>query len=124
MIKSNRFWFIVLGAVLLVSVAAVFLLRQAPPGVAVIYQDGEFLAQYDLINIGAPIYNTLESSYGYNVITIEQGRVRISEADCPDKSCVRQGWVSGGAVPLVCLPHRLVIRFEGGGHPGLDAIVG
>ena len=36
------------------------------------------------------------------------------EADCPDQVCVRQGWVQDRTVPIVCLPHRLVIEIVGG----------
>lgn len=34
------------------------------------------------------------------------------EADCPDQVCVHAGWLTDSAAPIVCLPHRLVIRLE------------
>ena len=57
---------------------------------------------------------TVESENGVNVVKIENGAVRVAFADCPDKVCVERGAVSGGAVPIVCLPHRLEIRIVGG----------
>lgn len=57
---------------------------------------------------------TVESENGVNVVKIENGAVRVAFADCPDKVCVKRGAVSGGAVPIVCLPHRLEIRIVGG----------
>ena len=51
---------------------------------------------------------------------VEPGRIRVESADCPDKVCVNQGYISDGTVPIACLPHKLIIRIEGG-DSGLDA---
>ena len=63
---------------------------------------------------------TVESENGVNVVKIENGAVRVAFADCPDKVCVERGVVSGGAVPIVCLPHRVEIRIVDG-ESGADA---
>lgn len=63
---------------------------------------------------------TVESENGVNVVKIENGSVRVAFADCPDKVCVERGAVSGGAVPIVCLPHRVEIRIVDGEN-GADA---
>ncbi len=46
------------------------------------------------------------------MIRVEPGRIAVTAADCPDKVCVDAGWRSDSASPIVCLPHRLVIRIE------------
>ena len=46
------------------------------------------------------------------MIRAEPGRIAVVAADCPDRICVREGWLSDSASPIVCLPHRLVIRIE------------
>ncbi len=51
---------------------------------------------------------------GYNVITVKNGAICVSDADCPDLVCVRTGAVSGGSIPIVCLPHKLEIKIVGG----------
>lgn len=63
---------------------------------------------------------TVESENGINVVKIENGAVRVTFADCPDKVCVERGAVSGGAVPIVCLPHKVEIRIADGEN-GADA---
>ncbi|MDY4977019.1 MAG: NusG domain II-containing protein [Clostridia bacterium] len=50
---------------------------------------------------------------GENQIVIDSGSVSITQADCPDKLCVKQGSVRRAGVPIVCLPHRLVAVIEG-----------
>lgn len=58
---------------------------------------------------------------GVNTIEIKDGRIRVKEADCPDKTCVRMGWLDSSAMPIVCLPHELIIEFVDG-DGGVDAI--
>jgi hypothetical protein len=59
------------------------------------------------------------------VIEIQNGRVRVKEAHCRNRICVREGWISRGAI--VCLPNKTVI-FIGSSKKdrqrGLDAISG
>lgn len=47
---------------------------------------------------------------GSNVVTIKDGKVAVTQADCPDGYCMQRGWCSGG-VQIVCLPNRLVLEF-------------
>ena len=42
------------------------------------------------------------------------GRIRVASANCPDQVCVRQGWISDASVPIVCLPHQVIIQVTGG----------
>ncbi len=49
---------------------------------------------------------------GHNTITIKDGKVAVTKADCPDHYCMKRGFCSGGR-EIVCLPNRLVIRFLG-----------
>lgn len=53
---------------------------------------------------------TVASSAGANVIEVQAGKVRVSEADCPNQDCVEQGWISNAGQQIVCLPHKLVVN--------------
>lgn len=105
--------------------AAVLLLqgRGTRASVARITRDGVLLEEIDLTKTQAPFSFLLEDGRGRNLISVEQGRIRVSEADCPDQICVNQGWISDGTVPIVCLPHRLMIQIVGG-EEGLDGGTG
>lgn len=52
---------------------------------------------------------TVECGNGSNTIRISDGKVAVTEADCPDKVCVNTGAISGGMVPIICLPHQLEV---------------
>jgi hypothetical protein len=62
---------------------------------------------------------------GSTVVEIQGGRVRVKEAHCRNRLCIREGWVSKGAI--VCLPNKIVV-FIGGSKKdrqrGIDAISG
>ena len=58
---------------------------------------------------------------GHNTVTVRDGKVAVTHADCPDQICVRRGWCSGGR-DIVCLPNRLVIHFLNGSE--VDFAVG
>ena len=119
--RSSRFWVIILGGVLVVSLAASFALGLTPAERGLVYLDGVLVERFDLTGFSYRSF-MVEGESGYNVIEVEDGRVRVSDADCPNGYCVRQGWVTGGAVPIVCLPNRLLIRFDGGSLPDIDAV--
>lgn len=77
---------------------------------AEIYQNGVLIKKMPL---SQDAEFTVSCESGTNVIKIENGAVRVAFADCPDKVCVNMGAVKG-AVPIVCLPHRLEIRVVDG----------
>lgn len=109
---------LVLSLSVLLAVAFLVTGLRADRAVAVIEQDGKeimrlFLWQERTVRI--------DWDGGYNVVTVSEGGVRVSEADCPDQICVRQGVISMGQETIVCLPHRLMIRLEKA-EEGVDAM--
>ncbi|MBQ4350981.1 MAG: NusG domain II-containing protein [Clostridia bacterium] len=101
-------------AVLALCAAGAWILHnaRAPGTVANIYRDGVCVRSVDLSRVTEPYEFTLTDASGENTVRVEPGRIRIVSADCPDKICVEAGWISDSAAPIVCLPHRLVIRLE------------
>lgn len=91
--------------------------------VARISRDGVVLKEIPLDRVGRSYSFVLEDERGSNTISVERGRIRVSQADCPDQVCVDQGWISDGTAPIVCLPHKLVIEIVGGGE-AFDAAAG
>ena len=64
---------------------------------------------------------TVASGDDYNIITVKDGKIAVTEATCPDHYCMKRGFCSSGT-EIVCLPNRLVIRFLG--QQEVDAAVG
>ena len=109
------------------AVLSFWLLQGQTDGtVARVYQDGVCIKAIDLSAVTEPYSFPVEwEDGGCNIISVEPGRICVSEADCPDQVCVRQGWISDGVVPIVCLPNELVIQLEGAGNElELDGVSG
>ena len=51
---------------------------------------------------------------GPTTFEIKDGRVRIIDSPCPNKTCIAQGWHN----PLVCLPNKVIITVEDEGGKG------
>lgn len=54
----------------------------------------------------------IETESGCNTVKIEDGKVYMEDADCPDRYCVKQGKISHSKETLICLPHKLVVEVE------------
>jgi len=81
--------------------------------IADIYQDGELLTSIPLDGSVAPHRFTVTGADGcVNEIEVRSGSIGIIYADCPDRLCVRQGFIDKTGLPIVCLPHKLVIRLR------------
>ena len=54
----------------------------------------------------------LESRHYVNFVTIQDGVVTCSESNCSNQVCVHTPAITGDAfdLPIVCLPHRLIIQ--------------
>lgn len=102
---------ILLCSVLLIS-AVVFtvclFLSDSNTDVAVITVDGE---EYARLPLNKDTQLVIETKYGTNTVVTENGQVYITDADCPDKTCVKTG-CADKLKPIVCLPHRLTVSIE------------
>jgi hypothetical protein len=57
---------------------------------------------------------------GDTKVIIEDGKVWVEEATCPQKICKRQGKIALPGQSIICLPNRIVITIKGDKQP--DAV--
>ena len=90
---------------------------------AYIYSDGELQTTIDLSQITETQDITFyDETGGYNIIRVSYGKIEVIEANCPDKVCVHMGAIHSSSVPIVCLPHKLVIVLKENGAKAPDTI--
>ncbi len=77
-----------------------------------VWQDKALVGTYALRGADA-VRLPVDTAAGHNVVVIENGAVRVAEADCPDQVCVHTGAISGPGETIVCLPNRLLIEITG-----------
>ena len=86
--------------------------RTTVAGTACIYSNGKLIRTIDLSTADEQTFTVESANGGYNVITVKDGSIGVTDADCPDKICVKTEPISDGIQPIVCMPHKLVIRIE------------
>ncbi len=63
---------------------------------------------------------TIRTEQGYNQVVVEEQAIAIVSADCPDKICVGEGFISRPGETTVCLPHKVLIEVRSaGGDPDI-----
>ncbi len=119
----TRTWILLFAVLLMASLAmtAWIMRRKASGTTACIYSDGVLIRTVDLNSVTESFEFSVISERGENRIRVEPGRICVADADCRDQICVKEGWLSESASPIVCLPHRLVIRLEDG-SADVDAV--
>ena len=86
---------------------------------AVIKVDGKVIKTLDL-NSGETTIEVNGYQGGVNKVVINDGKVSMTEADCPDELCVKTGKISRVGETIVCLPNRVVVEIKG--SPDDDSI--
>ena len=64
----------------------------------------------------------VEGPAGGLTVKVENGRVFVTQAHCPDKLCQKMHSVGSGGGSIICLPNRCVVKVEREG--GADAVTG
>ena len=89
-----------------------YLVLDKNASVAVVTVDGE---EYAILPLDEDTELLVSTDAGTNLVVVENGKVFVREADCPDKLCVKAGHADEMRT-IVCLPHRLTVTLEDGGN--------
>jgi len=118
---KTKYWIAVLAVIfVLCGISGWYLMISREDAFrAEIVSNGEVVQTVDLAT--AATYKVTTEDGGYNLITVKDGKIAVTEASCPDHYCMMRGFCAGGT-EIVCLPNRLVIRFLG--EQEIDGVVG
>ena len=106
---KTKCWIMILAVLLLVSgFFAIMLSRGSQDAQAVqIWSEGKLL---HTLPLAVDTQIVVETDRGSNTVTVRDGKVAVTAADCPDHYCMKRGFCDGGS-QIVCLPNRLVLKF-------------
>ena len=118
---KTRTWILLLGGLLALclGLSIPLLLPGDAATHAEIISDGQLLDTVDL-RVARELRIDTDGG-GYNVLTVKDGKIAVTEASCPDHYCMHRGFCNSGA-QIVCLPNKLVIRFVE--NQEIDLVVG
>ena len=102
--------FILIGVVLAIAILllVIFTLTREEGSYVVVRIDGDQVAKYSLSQNGEYSLNG-----GTNILRIEDGKAYLTDADCPDHLCVKQGKVYRSGETITCLPNKLTVTVYG-----------
>ena len=107
---KTKYWALLLAGVLVVSLGLSFLLLipRNTADSAEIYSGGKLLRTVSLSTDQEFTVQTPQG--GHNTVTVKNGKIAVTDADCPDHYCMKRGFQASGT-DIVCLPNKLVIHF-------------
>ena len=112
--KAAKWLVAALGLALLGSGAWIMVGQKAAGDPHVVIEvDGEIYADYDMDEVKGIIPISTPNG-GENRVWVQDDLVFMDSANCPDQTCVKQGVIKDGPVPIVRLPHKVIVRIEGG----------
>lgn len=115
---------IAVGLVLLLAAALTLWLAAqaaaADTATAQIYLDGSLVAELPLGRDGT---YKVDGDY-HNTVTVRDGKVAVTDSDCPGGDCLHSGWISSAGRSIVCLPNRMEVRLTGVESDGVDIVIG
>ena len=104
---KQKHWILTFAAIIAVCLL-VWLLPRGGGQTALVYQDGTLFYTLDLRQNRTL---TVTGPAGETIITVTNGEVFVSRADCPDQICVQHGPLQKNGGPIICLPNRLTIEW-------------
>lgn len=114
---------ILLAAAVLAIAAGVYLYYSTdvqPGGGVEVMVEGESVA---FLPLDRDDNIRVETEQGYNVISVQDGVVAVTEADCRDQICVEHKKIRNTGETIVCLPHKLVVEVIGDSPAEFDTVV-
>ena len=118
---KTSYWMGLIAIALVLSLGlGLWLLRpQAPKSQVTVIQEGRVVTVLDLSRDQTLTFTN--NNGGTNTVEIENGKVAVTQANCPDHLCISMGPKNSGA-PIACLPNGLILSFDT--EESLDGVVG
>lgn len=109
----------VIGGVILVSIAAIFIMDRSGGGSrTAVISCGDIRHELSLYEDGLFRFDGIDAEF-----EVKGGRIRITKASCPDKLCENTGYIGSPGQSIICVPNKITVAVVGSGE-GVDATVG
>lgn len=91
--------------------------KNEPSDFVVLVSEGQVIRRWTAEQLEKPGEEEVEARGYHYLLEWGEGRIRFAGADCPDKVCVRTGWIGRGGSIAACIPGGLVLKAERAGEP-------
>ena len=86
-----------------------------------IYENGKLIKTISDLSPDKEYSFDIKTENGTNTITVGEGSIWVSVADCSNQTCVHAGKISHAGQTVICAPHKLVIKIVG--ETSADAVI-
>ena len=120
--RKNLIWAAVFAAVIAACLIFIFLTGgKSGENSAEIYENGKLIKTISDLSPDKEYSFDIKTENGTNTITVGEGSIRVSVADCSNQTCVHAGKISHAGQTVICAPHKLVIKIVG--ETSADAVI-
>ena len=100
---KTKTWVLILTLILVacIGLSIPLLLPGEDAACAKIISDGQVMHLVDL-HVDREVHISTAAG-GHNTVTVKDGKIAVTQANCPDHYCMERGYCSSGS-PIVCLP--------------------
>lgn len=116
---------VLIGAVLFLAMLSYLLFflvyRENAPLTAQISVNGNIVAKIDLNNSASNRLINISGPLGTSVAEVKPGAIRMKYSPCPDRYCMKTGWIDQPGQVIACVPNRIIIKISPAKNP-LDNI--
>jgi hypothetical protein len=89
---------------------------------AVIMVQGRSAETIELADNGTRKKYVFHGRKGPAMVEVDGRRIRMVDAPCPDRICVRRGWIETVGESIVCIPNEIYISIKANGVAPVDAV--
>ena len=101
-------FYVLLLIIFLSTIALKYYLAPEEGKFCTVYVEGE-----EVLELPLSVDTETEIPGTHALLTISRGGASITENDCPNKICIKTGFVSDAGGVIVCAPNKIVVRISG-----------
>ena len=113
--KKNLIAILILALIIVLSLFSLKMINRESKtlGIVKVIKNNEVIKTIDLSKVKESYeFEVKGDNEESNTIKVENTGVSIISASCKDKICIHTGKRKDSSLPIVCLPNKLIIKFE------------
>lgn len=110
---------VIIGIILFGSIAAMFIMNRLDSGSrTAVIRCGDVRHELALDEDGLFRFDGIDAEF-----EVKNGKIRMTEASCPDKICEKTGFIGSSGQSIICVPNKITVAVVGSDE-GTDVTVG
>ena len=100
---------VIIGIILFGSVAAAVIINRSGGGSrTAVIRCGDVRQELSLDKDGLFRFDGIDAGF-----EVKNGKIRLTEASCPDKICEKTGYIGSAGQSIICVPNKITVSVVG-----------